>query len=241
MSLPLTLAVFSSTKGHFGQSTYKATIESLKRHIDLSQFWARVVHIKWETGHEERLVEMEKYFADNNFVVLKTYGAWKHFDISHIMNHAADLHTLMTSDVVKNSDYVLWLEDDFVFHPGDRTLEERFKEIIETLEMYPNLLFGRVLREKIMEEQLGKSVTINHLRGVIDVHSFNPHVIRARDAYYLAKCFKQFFNGQTHIERFSTECLRQLSPSTHPFAYYPFDIFSCEHIGTENFDPNKQY
>ncbi len=126
---------------------------------------------------------------------------------------------------------------------GPGPLAEKFGQIIHNLESNLSILSARILKSR----QDGEVLKSNHMIGCLcphaDVFSFNPGILRSRDAYYMAKVFNVHYKNNlgVHIERFATEALRQLSPSPNPFSHVQYDWLSCLHIGEPNFDPAKQY
>lgn len=234
----ITLALFTTTKGHYDhKEIYKTTISSLLKKT--SVFTDKIVHIKREKDDELVYHEMVKFFVDLNFDIIETFGEWKHNDVSHFVEHAKDIVTLMRHKTVQKNKYVFWLEDDFIFESGD-PLDKIFKYIIQILDENPNKLNVRFLRDGIDIPTLYPTLSYDNNKYFAhkDVFSFNPTVLRSRDAWILSIHFIRAFNPQIHIERFATESLRPLSADIDPFLSLHTEFAKCIHIGTEDFNKN---
>lgn len=249
MKAPIALALFASTKGHHGhRHIYKTTINDLFAQLGHDFFESKVVHIKREQGDEGIFIEMSSYFSSHNFTVITTFGAWKHYDQSHYIEHAKDIITLMSSKEIQKSKYVFWLEDDFLLRSHNSSLLKKFKMACDFLDSNPNILNVRFLKNENDESLLMKDSDFGEIYNHKDVYSFNPNLIRSRDAWILARLFERnyFHNLNIHIERFATESLRAISDTKNPsgiFSCFKLDFAQVIHIGEPNyyFGIEKQY
>lgn len=231
----ITLALFTSTKGHYGhKDIYKTTINSLLKQANFSQ---KIVHIKRENDDDLIYNEMLNFFTLCDFTVISTFGEWKHNDVSHFVEHAKDIVTLMSHPVVQSSKYVFWLEDDFIFK-SSVSMNSLIKEATNLLDQYPSKLSVRFLRDGIDLASLFPTITTGNFFAHKDVFSFNPTILRSRDAWILALNFLRAFHPSIHIERFATESLRPLSNDADPFVCFNIDYAKCVHIGVAEFDKN---
>lgn len=240
MKAPIALAVFSSTKGHHGHHVYKTTIDDLKKQGVLDIFESKTVHIKRELGDEDVFHNMEKFFLNNNFTVLTTFGKWKHYDQSHYIEHAKDIVTLLSNKNIQKSKYTFWLEDDFLLRSHNSDLLLKFKKAIDFLDENPNVFNVRFLKNINDETLLIKDIEYGEIYTHKDVYSFNPNLIRSRDLWMLARLFERnyFSNTSIHIERFATESLRLLSDLNNPngiFSCFSLDVAQAIHIGEKDY------
>ncbi len=239
MPLPITLAMFATTKGHYDHKhIYKSTIDDLSKQLNglYGTFESCIVHIKRETGDDEVFDEMYNYFMEKGFHVAVTFGNWKHYDMSHYLEHARDINTLMTTQVVQKNQFVFWLEDDFLIRTKGN-LYNYFEKAVQILQSRPNTLNVRFLKDANDELALGKEKDLGDAYTHKDVFSFNPCVCRSRDVGYLAKVFDTHYKNNTHIhiERFATEAIKGLSNVIDPFCCFKLEEAKAVHIGVQEY------
>lgn len=243
MSLPITLAMFTSCKGHFDKDTYKYTVEDLFKRVDSSIFAAKVVHIKWQENESDKLTQMQEWFTSKGFIVIHSKGEWKHFDKSHYNEHSKDICTLMQSDVVQSQPFVFWMEDDIVFR--GESLNKALRDSIGWLIDKPYSMNVRVLDLENIIPSLGKESLVHTEDGIFshrDCFSFRANVMRSRDVWALGSFFRhQFPHLNVHIERYATEVLRAISGNPVPFACFHLGHLKHIHIGSKDFDPANEY
>lgn len=244
MAAPISLAVFTTTKGHFDfTNIYKTAISDLLLQTGPHFFAEKVVHIKTEVGHDTVKGEMVDFFRGQGFKVLMTEGQWKHYSQSHYIEHAKDIVTLMSDPTVQRNPYVFWLEDDFLLRTVDGDLLRAFQSAQKLLESDPNILNVRFLKNKADTELLQAS-NLKDITGNIffhnDVYSFNPNLVRSRDVWLMARLFERhFFNNlHVHIERAATEFLKNLpSRGESIFSAFELGYAKAVHIGEKTFYP----
>ncbi len=110
--LPITLVLFTSTKGHFGyRDIYKTTLDHLNRQLPLSSFGQLVAHVKVSPSEEAISTDMVADLEARGFRVLTTVADWSR-GMSHQMGYMGDVVTLSKDRSVYTQPYVLWYEDD---------------------------------------------------------------------------------------------------------------------------------
>ena len=237
MKIPLTIALFSTTKGHYGKTTlYQDTVNRLNSLIPLNLFSRRVVHIKREVGPDHDFIynEMVLFFTKFNFTILETFGAWKHYDGSHYNEHAKDIYTLMSNKVTQSSEYILWIEDDILINCNN--FEQAIFDSISILKSDPTIMnvgIRDILDEKLVNE---KDLTKNiKTFGDSLNFSFRCSIFRARDVFALASFYKNAFRfGQSpHIEAFAAQILSYLSCRVDCLAIFNKEFCSHQHIGVK--------
>jgi hypothetical protein len=242
MESPISLALFTTTKGHFGKTNiYKSTINDLFFQVGVDFFASKVVHIKREEGDEEVFDEMFKFFNLFGFKILSTFGKWKHYDLSHYIEHGKDIITLLSDEDIQKNQFVLWLEDDFLFRSKNELLAD-LNLAVNILKEDANILNVRWLKNE--EDMKLLQINENSLNSDKcyfthnDVFSFNPSIIRSRDAWYLARMFERFYfqNTHIHIERAATEFLKPIaSRKTNIFSAFYLNCARAVHIGEKSY------
>lgn len=242
MKSPISLALFTTTKGHFDFTTiYKSTINDLFYQVGENFFADKVVHIKREENDELVYQEMVNFFKLFNFKILTSFGKWKHYDQSHYIEHGKDIATLLSDSNVQQNQFIFWLEDDFLLRSKGDLLSDIHLGI-NILKSEPNILNIRWLKNEADMEllQINKENFNENLCYFThnDVFSFNPSIIRSRDAWFLAKYFRFVYpnNLHVHIERFATEVLKSISMrNNNIFSAFKLDCAKAVHIGEKTY------
>lgn len=236
MKIPVTIALFTTTKGHFDKTTfYQDTISQLNKLIPLNLFTGRVVHIKREIGeiHDKVYEEMLSFFTGLDFKILSTYGSWKHYDGSHYDEHAKDICTLMSSKEAQSSSYVLWIEDDVLVECVD--FQKALSVATSFLEENPSIM-NFAIRDILDNGLLQNERQVSDLVRVFGDganFSFRCSLFRARDVFALSAFYKNSFKfGKSpHIEAFAAQILSFLSCNNQCLAFFNRDFCSHKHIG----------
>src|SRR3954470_5278945 len=106
--LPITLCLFTSTKGHFGhKDVYRATLTHLDRQLPISLFGQRVAHLKVTPGDEAIAADMVADLTAHGFKVLTTVADWSRGQ-SHQAAYMADVVKLSKEPSIYEQPYVLW-------------------------------------------------------------------------------------------------------------------------------------
>lgn len=169
--LPLTLALFTSTRGHFGRDTYRDTVTDWLRQLPANSWEGLHANVKWEPGEEAKRDEMVAWLEQRRFVVTATCKAWKHHDPSHQEGYIADILTAVNEITTS---YYLHLEDDW-FIRADEPIERYLSEAIEMLEEHPGCIQVRFARW--VDEA-------NRIRGLKAKHGLDVKVFESADGSF---------------------------------------------------------
>lgn len=238
--LPITFALMSTTRGHFGVTTrWLETVKGFSHAIPLSQFAARLAHIKVSPDNEDLKTIMVGMLGAHDFSVHATDGEWEHGQQSHQSNYLADLWKVV--NLVKTP-YIFVCEDDWspVIKQGELT--DHIGRAIEWLEEDPTLMQVRIPRwsnelDRIngLEAKHGlnrraESVDAYYFRH--DDYSANPSLYRTRDLR-AALMFVAKTNLPKHVEHGVGEALRVMSGAARgQFACFePAQVY-VRHLGT---------
>src|SRR4051812_25588300 len=109
--LPISLGLFTSTKGHFGRKRdWRITLDHWHKQVPLELF-NLVAHIKVSENEEALGTEMQYDLEQRGFNVLATHGNWKR-GLSHGASYLGDQVTMSKKPLVYQRPYFLMLEDD---------------------------------------------------------------------------------------------------------------------------------
>jgi hypothetical protein len=235
--LPIALALFSSTRGHYGHKTiYQTTINELALRAPLGLFESLNVHIKRSGDDNDAFESMSKWFTDKGFNVISSSGEWKHHHPSHFVEHGKDIGRILTDNTIQKSQYIMWLEDDVVLTGDD--IGRQLAQAVDHLKERPLTVAVRWLDYSQGTETL---LNIHQVTPDIiihrDVFSFRVSVLRSRDARVLGRHFIVNYpeNMGTHIERYATEILRFISGADYPFAAFDKAVGRHIHIGSPEY------
>lgn len=233
----MNLAIFASTKGHFGnEHIYKLSVEKLKEQIDLKFFKNKVAHIKASGNGGE--TAMAEYYRDNGFTPIISIGTWQHFHQSHFVEYAKDLSKVYHDNYFNLGDnYTLHLEDDWMFTPFEKNLQyflEKAENILEERKDFLSVRFPHHADDnnhydsKVSEEVCSRVLNLNDL-----IYSMNPHVLRTRDMSMFAFLVRNNLALCSNIEVLMGNISKNVFKSKYPFAaFFPADI-RCRHLGVE--------
>lgn len=180
--LPIAICLFTSTKGHFGHSTYGATLDHLNRRLPLGSFGALYAHVKVSPGEETLGDEIAADLKTRGFTVEQTVAGWVR-GMSHQNEYLLDQRKASQSIVLHSQPYMLLLEDDSIM-VSDTPLEQVLARMVGFLESSPDISSARFIRES----DFNGGVPI--LKQDID-HFYSPNldyqpaVLRTRD-YFIA-------------------------------------------------------
>ena len=191
--LPISVCLFTSTRGHYQASTCNDTLNLLARLIPLDLFGALYAHIKVTPGEEALGIKMELDLTTRGFGVDATVGGWQR-GASHQQAYLIDMRKASQSRVLLSQPYMLLLEDDspFICH-GDDTVGCLIR-MVRMLEQDPNLVSTRFIRRGDYDGG------VPHLHDEAD-HFYSPHfdfqpaILRSRD-YFLANKVLEAYWGQ---------------------------------------------
>jgi len=237
---PLTFALATTTKGHFGvKSRFIETLDSFNRAFPLSQYAALVAHIKISPGESEQASHMRDELDRRGFDVLISEGEWSHGAESHQLNYIAD--ALRITNSIKTQ-YVLFCEDDWAVQPYDGEFIEYIDRAISYLEDDPSCMQVRIPRwsnEPDRIRGLMKKHGLNRWAHsedqwhfTHDDFSMNPAFYRTRDLR-AALMLTQITNLPKHIEHGVGHALKMLSGAdTSHFACFEPAKIRIGHLGT---------
>lgn len=234
--LPLTLALFTSTRGHFGRDTYRDTVTDWLRQMPMG--WEALrANVKWEPGQEVKRDEMKAWLEERGFEVTTPCRVWKHHDPSHNEGYCEDIR-LVTSEIT--TPYYLHLEDDWWLRSHFGSIEYHLAEAIQLLESNPALVQVRFARwtneyERLKGLKAKHGIDANPVEkdGSI-VHrdwGNQPFVARTRDVHAAIK-FVFATNLPRHSEHGLGTAMKLLGHPEQPFyTLSPFSV-RARHMGT---------
>lgn len=234
MKLPLSLAFFTTTKGHYDRKDiYKRTINELFEKLGGDCFSSKVAHIKVSDNDHSAAEEMAAFFSEKGINTVVTDGEWKHYDKSHYLEHSKDICKLLSSDGVQSQPFTFWLEDDFVFKMGEGNLIDYFRQAIGYLSANSDLVSFRFLRHLTDIERISATATNEkHILISPKEFSFNPNFCRSRDLYWASRFMeREFPKSNTHIETFFRMIMQSGSKSGDIACFHPGHV-CVKHIGT---------
>jgi len=238
--IPITFCLFTSTKGHFSRSTYVRTLDSFNQSLPLSEYAARVAHIKVSPGEQNIAYEMKRNLELRGFKVLMTEGAWAHANESHQLGYLTDMLKVYGDDGIRTP-YVMHVEDDFLIRCYSTTYIQQIQTAILLLEEQSDIMQVRVCR---FSNELDR---INGLRAKHGIDgraawgsrdhfrhndlSLHPSIFRARDIR-AAVLLTLKTNLPKHVEMGMSHAFKLNSQSPLPFACLNPYYIRVGHIGT---------
>jgi len=145
--IPLTVCLYTSAKGHFDRKDiYQKTVNSLFSQIPANSFERLIAHIKvkdYDEIENEQGIKMVDWLEEKGFTVLVSYGDWKHGNQSHQSEYINDMKTVTKN---LNSEYILFLEDDWEIKPFERDLEYWIYRATELLKNNASITQVRIPR-----------------------------------------------------------------------------------------------
>lgn len=237
---PVTFALMSTTKGHFGVKTrWLETVDGFNKALSLDQYAARAAHIKMSPGDEILRNIMTGMLGVKGFGCYVTPGDWAHGHESHQLNYLSDLRTMFET---VNTPYVLVVEDDWSPVVSDGQFVDYLARAIDWFEQNPGLMQVRIprwtneleringLKAKHGLDRQAEPVDSYHFHH--DDYSANPSLYRTRDIR-AAVLLTQLTNLPKHVEHGVGEALRLLSGRRgNQFACFNPDKIHIRHLGT---------
>ena len=146
----LTICLFTTTKGHWDiKDRYLETIEGLDNQINLKNFEFGRLIANIKVSPEEKDSGIHKKMVSDlgrfGFKIYERYGSWSHFSETHQNEYGQDIiDNYVNRDI--RSEYVLHLEDDFLFCSKEGELSDWFGKCIDLLDNNAHLLQVRIAR-----------------------------------------------------------------------------------------------
>lgn len=242
--IPITICLFTTSKGHFGRTDrYLQTLNHLNSQIPLNQFGGLIANIKVspEDADSELLVKMRNDLKGFGFTVYESVAGWKHHDESHQNEYGKDIISTYLRKI--DTEYVLHLEDDFLFCAQQKDLLYWFHRSIKLLEEDPDLLQVRFARftneyQRINRLKFKHGIDAACEDGDDDTwfrhndFSLNPSIFRTRDiraaVILWQRNMKQTGN---HVEMGFSQAVKYFSQKKLCFAFFHTVFVKTAHIG----------
>lgn len=239
MTSPISICLFTSTKGHWGHTdVYKTTLDHLDRQIPLGDFGARYAHIKISPGEEALGEQISTALSRRGFFVEKTVGAWKRGAV-HGQQYLLDQIKASQSPVLHRCPYMLFLEDDWVMNPHRANLRDTLSQMLSVLAHEPSVVSFRFLSAT----NLSSSPMLKKENDVFWSPDFNyqPALLRTRDFYVACKFIEDNWNQlkDGHCEMVTKIALNILSRSEYRHLVWLPHYAEVHHLGEQNFEELK--
>jgi len=239
-SIPVTLCLMTTTKGHFGvESRYLGTIESFRSALPLGYWGDLIAHIKDSGESPGAAFEMDYQLRADKFRIFVSEGQWSHGTDSHQIGYLQDAFKIINE--VKTP-FVFMLEDDWSIKAYGENLLKYIGLAARYLDNDPYLVQVRIPRFSNERERINrlkqkhnldrKAVDHDDYSFLHDDFSMNPAFYRTRDLR-AALALVASTNLPKHIEHGLGEALKIISmrPAT-PFACFNPEKIRVGHTGT---------
>lgn len=244
MKIPINICLFTSTKGHFGITTrYLETIKHLNNQIPISHFAGAFAHIKVSPGEEQIAEKMNEILESFGFNVFATLGTWQHGNQSHQEGYLSDIYNLFSRPEVQETQFSLFLEDDFLLVPRKENLSYYLAKATKLLQENPNIVSVRIPRCQNERQRIinlrAKHGIDSHVADAPDNEPYffgsdygnNPHVCRTRDMRNAMLATQRIQGIPKHSEHGTAIGLKIFSTSNTPIGIFKSDEIVCRHIG----------
>lgn len=244
--IPLTICLFTSTKGHFERKDiYLNTAKSLDSQIPLYYFENLVANIKYSKGEENQLEYMANNLEKLGFKVLCSNGDWSHQNQTHQNGYLLDIYNIYKSEEVLKSKYVWHLEDDWEVYCHERDIQHWINESLKLMDENPYLTQIRFARFANEFDRINKLKEKHGLNAFAikegnsggffqNDFSLNPSIFRPRDIFSAVNLVlknPQVF--EQHVEHGIGAAIKYLY-DLDPLPFYCFDPEKIKvmHMGT---------
>ncbi len=241
--LPLTLCLYTSTKGHFGRfDIYQRTVTDLFNQVPSNTFAGRGAHIKesvTKKSGEPDAKEMGAWLSERRIAPFITSEDWTHGP----QHQSAYLRDMATLTQMVATEYLIHMEDDFLLRTKSYNVIHWLARAINLLQD-PDIIQVRIprwhnertridgLRQKHgIDSRTDEGDNPDHFRATD--WSNNPFIARTRDmqiALLLMERNPQAF--PVHSEHGLASAMKYLSRSATPIAVFDPSLVYCRHIGT---------
>ncbi len=233
--LPITLCLYTSTKGHFGRDTYTETVTDFLRQVPAQYLDILIAHVKWEPGDEAKRDAMREWLTTKGFVVFDTCQSWAHGHPSHNEGYCADIRKIVYKVF---SPYYLHLEDDWLI--SSPSLADQLAHAITALSIRWDTLQVRFSRfaneyERVLGLRAKHGIDARAERGILggtyhNDWSNHPYIARTRDINAAIR-FVFATSLPKHSEHGLGVAMKLLSDSPTPFFTPDSDKIRVGHIG----------
>lgn len=244
-TIPLAIALFTSTRGHFDVKTrYLETLDALNAQIPLGHFAGLFANIKVSPGEEQIGADMERILTAKGFTVRQAVGVWNHGeDGSHQREYLSDLYHMYNDPAVLRHQYVLHAEDDWAFTSFNGDLLKHFATATRILDNEPETMQVRFARFANEAERIRGLYAKHGINGLVENEtnegfrtndfSFNPSVMRSRDLKIATHLFNAgIFRLPIHVEHGQGMMIRHLSRTQTCLAVLNPVNVKVSHLGT---------
>ncbi len=236
----LTVALYSSVKGHFSfKNSYQFTIDNLKKNLG-EDFWRikKYCNIKRSNEENERdvFLEMCDFLKSKDFYALNTCGEWSHKDSSHAVGYYKDMLSVFNS--IPHTEFTFVEEDDWLIHSKD-PFNYCVEVAIKFLKENKNALCVRINSEPDKRINGATKVREGIYRQDEDftkfgsTFTFQPCILRTRDWWHSLRIINNNLHllDSVHCEILSGQVFKQFSDDKSPFYFFDPELVWCEHIG----------
>ncbi len=239
--LPITLVLFSSSKGHFGhKGVYKTTLDHLNRQLPLSSFGQLVAHVKVSPSEEAIAADMVADLESRGFKVLTTIADWTR-GMSHQQGYTQDIATISKERSVYTQPYVLWLEDDSTIESTILSVEDLLLQSCQFLADDHEKMTVRVARKgDARGPEIKPSDSPNWFYSG-DVN-FQPMIMRSSDFYRLGMVLEANPGACATVqcEMLARMIIDTFSRSPRKHIVYETETAHSTHLGLPNYLDLKQ-
>ncbi len=242
--IPITLAFFTSTKGHFDiKDRYKETLSKLDALIPLHNFGQLIAHIKGDDKEPENK-EIEEVLLSYGFEIHKSVAPWKHEDLSC---HSEYLKDITKISRLVTQPYFFHMEDDWLFSIENKDFFYYLKRGIDILQN-PDYVSVRIVRHKNEIERIGGMMAKHGINSKVilnneeffthsDLHSFNPNLMRSRDVFLACNYIeRQKSHFSANCEIAFTQILKTFSNAVDCEVCFQPELIRALHVGTKRFE-----
>lgn len=236
--LPITLALFLTSKGHHGSQTlYRNTLEHLDAQIPLAMFAAKVASIKIQPG-EERVAEVIKSDLESSgFKVITATAEWSRGQ-SHFLEMLKDEIRVSQLPEVNDNPFIWQCDDDTALLSHRDSLTRVLARMTSWLASSPDHITARFLRREDLPAALGiqSAPSEESMMFTTDVN-FQQPLLRSRDYYHMMRVIEANLAtaSQMHIEALWREVLSHLSRGQKRHMVWHPDYCEAVHLGVPNY------
>ncbi len=233
-ALPISLAFFTSTKGHHGRRTdWRVTLDHWDRQLPLSLFGARVAHVKVSPGDETLAADMVADLRARGFHVLTATADWSR-GLSHGAAYLGDQVRVSADSITQSQPYTLLLEDDSPVLAHGCSLEDLLLRSCRLLATNHELVTVRTIRRADYDGGVPQLGAAEDGRAWFSPNTdFQPMVLRSLDFYRLGMTIEANPNlcQRVQCEALWAAILRSFSRTPHKHLVWRPHWAETVHIG----------